>query len=189
MARFIHLLYYFVLTLTVLFVVYLTTILALSPKNDMLKRGFIPCTTEFVNHIATCERGKIFCPLSYIWQDTKCNTRVILEGLGAWLKGKQSTPWSNYLFTPVMPEIADSSDYEGDIAADMRDLEAQSQLAYDKNEGLTEEHGLNLLPEAHISATKHELKKIDIHAEKVLGDITDEVFINEMKEENTQNGK
>lgn len=101
MERFFKLLYYYCLGLFFLFVVYMTTIMFLSPRQDAEKRGFIPCTEELVYGIANCEAGKMSCTLGYLWDDTKCNVSVVLNGLGAWVKGQQATPWANYLFTPV----------------------------------------------------------------------------------------
>ena len=190
MARFFHLLYYYLLALLVLFVAYLTAMLMLSPKQDLQKRGFIPCTEQFVLNVSDCTRGEMICPLKYLWQDTACNTKVIFEGFGAWVKGKQPTPWSNYLFEPELSAEADMAAYNGDIVTDMQDLEAQSQFIERKNQELeaAKNRSLNLREDVLMSTPDEmfddtNVEKTDdvIIEEENNGDISDEAFMEDIK--------
>lgn len=196
MARFFHLLYYYLLGFFVLFVIYMVTMLVLSPKQDLQKRGFIPCTEQFVLNVAECNRGEMVCPLKYLWQDTMCNASVILEGFGSWIKGKQNAPWSNYIFSA---EKYEKMEYNGDVAADMADLEAQSQFTKRKIEELeaAKAHSLNLREDVLLSSPENlfDGEKIEknepVIEEKNTGDISDEAFMEEinMDEEHKENDK
>lgn len=101
MEKFFKLLYYYCLGLFVAFIVYMTIVMYISPRQDAEKRGFIPCTEELVHNLSGCETGKMGCAMGYLWDDMQCNVSVVLSGLGAWVKGQQPTPWANYLFVPV----------------------------------------------------------------------------------------
>lgn len=189
MTRFLHLLYYYILALMVAFVAYITLMLAVSPKVDMQKRGFIPCTEQLVSSVSICKKGSVGCPLKYLWQDMKCNTFVILDGFGAWMRGKQPTPWANYLFEA---ETIYDDDYDGDVVSDMADLEAQSQFIQGKKEELEEakNRGLNLRDDVLMSAPEDVLPndvKADIEQEPAeedveQGDISEEAFMDKFEE-------
>ncbi len=106
-----------------------------SPRQDQLNRGFIPCTKQMMQNIFNCPESKTWCLTKAIIENTRCDTMVILDGFGAWIKGKQKTPWENYLFTPQTSSIQDDEElkkyYEEnpDIAAQMETLARQSQDA------------------------------------------------------------
>lgn len=189
MAKFFHLLYYYLLAVIVIFVAYMTLMLFIAPKVDMQKRGFIPCTEQLVSSVSICKKGSVGCPLKYLWQDMKCNTFVILDGFGAWMRGKQPTPWANYLFEP---ETIYNNDYDGDIVADMADLEAQSQFIQGKKAELEEakNRNLNLRDDVLMSAPEDVLPndvKADIEQEPAeedveQGDISEEAFMEKFEE-------
>ena len=191
MAKFFHLLYYYLLALVVLFMLYMTTMLALAPKIDEQKRGFIPCTEQLVLSVSACNRGEMMCPLKHLWQDMKCNTSVILEGFGAWVRGKQNSPWANYLFKPEI-SVLDGEGYDGDIVADMADLEAQSQFINRKKQELDEakNRSLNLREDVLMSApesvhpndVKEDVEYAPEDEQTEQGDITDEAFMEEIEE-------
>lgn len=139
MERFFKILYYYCLGMLVFFVAYLSVALAISPKNDAQKRGFIPCTQDLVLEVSLCERGKITCPLGALWSDTKCNIHVVFDGLGAWIKARQPTPWANYLFEPLIEEQLDQEDpYQGNVADEMKSLEEQRQFIEMRQKELNE---------------------------------------------------
>ena len=196
MARFFHLLYYYLLCLLVFFVVYMVIMLVLAPKHDLQKRGFIPCTEQFVLNVAECNRGEMVCPLKYLWQDTICNASVILEGFGSWIKGKQSAPWSNYIFSA---EKDGNTEYNGDVAADMADLEAQSQFTERKIEELeaAKKRSLNLREDVLLSSPENLFdgetveQNEPVIEKKNTGDISDEAFMEEINidEEHEENDK
>lgn len=189
MTKFFHLLYYYLLALIVVFMAYMTLMLFIAPKVDMQKRGFIVCTEQLVSDVAVCKKGSVGCPLKYLWQDMECNTFVILDGLGAWVRGKQSTPWANYLFEP---ETIYDDDYDGDIVADMADLEAQSQFIQGKKEELerAKNRGLNLRDDVLMSApedvhpndVKTNIKQEPAEEDVEQGDISEEAFMEKFEE-------
>lgn len=186
MERFWKLLYYYCLGGFVISVVYLTVMLFISPRQDALKRGFIPCTEKLVIDISSCQRGKISCPLMHLWQDMKCNGSVVLGGFGAWVKGEQSTPWENYLFEPkALAEIDEETPYIGNVSSDMGDMEKQRLFIEAKHTELEEiknrqlqlnENVIMSAPETQIpSQDVKAIKKHEPISEKA-GDIKDEVF-------------
>lgn len=85
------------------------TLVIISPKDDLQRRGFISCTDDFVLETSACDGS--MCMISAVINNNFCNVHIIFSGLSSWIKGEQATPWSNYLFTP---EIEDS-EYEDDI--------------------------------------------------------------------------
>ncbi len=187
MDRFFRLLYYYCLFMLIVIVLYLSFALAVSPKKDALKRGFIPCTENFVYSVGECERGQMGCLASKLWTDTKCNLYVIADGLGAWIKGNQSTPWENYFFTPLVEAELDAENpYIGDVEHDFDDLEKQraffeqkeKELEQAKNrkisdvvlQGDSEQDAIN---DAHY--INEEVVDVEEH-----GDINDETVIGEI---------
>lgn len=199
MERFLKLLYYYCLGAFVVCVVYLTIMLFISPRQDALKRGFIPCTEQLVVDISECERGKIVCPLKHLWQDMQCNVKVVFGGFGAWIKGSQKTPWENYLFVPkAVAETDEELPYEGSVIKDMDDLETrrlfiekkQSELEAAKNRQLNlNEEVLISNPEQEILTSEEELVKEVVIKEEAPADISDEAFIEEKWEETSDAGK
>lgn len=154
MERFFKLLYYYLLGLFMAFVVYLCIMLFISPRQDKLQRGFIPCTARLVEQFSLCEQGQIGCVASALWQDTKCNAAVILEGLGAWVRGQQPTPWANYLYEPV----AYNTD-ENTSGWDLSTEEQQHEFTRQKIAELeaAKKRDLKLAPEVLMSAPENTL--------------------------------
>lgn len=73
----------------------------LSPRQDAKSRGFIPCTRQLAEKLLNCpEEHKIRCLFSAIAQNTWCDMKVIGGGFADWAAGKQTAPWSNYIFIP-----------------------------------------------------------------------------------------
>ena len=197
MEKFFKLLYYYCLGAFVLGVIYLSVMLFISPRQDALKRGFIPCTERLVMDITSCEAGKISCPLKYLWQDLKCNTKVVFGGFGAWVKREQKTPWDNYLFTPVaQAEIDEEAPYKGSVLQDMDDLEKTRKFVEEKQAELEaaktrmlelDESVIVSNPEKGIPYT--DAKKADKGEvlQEAKGDISQEVFEESKWEDNVQN--
>ncbi len=75
-----------------------------SPRQDALKRGFIPCTQQLVKEVFACSEHKHWCMSKAIVKNTGCDFKVVFSGVKAWAEGKQSAPWSNYLFEPELPK-------------------------------------------------------------------------------------
>lgn len=188
MEKFFKILYYSGLSFFVFFVAYLSVMLSISPKKDLEKRGFIPCTEKFVLEAGACEKGSIGCTFGCLWRDTKCNAVVIADGFGLWIQGLQSAPWSNYLFEPVVAEKV----YDGNVADEMLDLENKRQENEQNHINAEKDlqHQLNLNTDMLMSDEKNSepdydaITKIDAPD---LGGISDEVFEvkSDKKEEKT----
>lgn len=129
MERFFKIIYYICLFFLIFFTIYLVTVLSVSPKNDAHKRGFIPCTEAFVLHASDCGRGALGCMAVGLGQDIKCNAGVVFSGLDLWIRGKQPTPWANYVFVPVSEAELDSeTPYVGVVAHDVDVLENEHKF-------------------------------------------------------------
>lgn len=195
MERFFKILYYYCLGLLVIFIAYLSIMLFISPKKDALKRGFIPCTEEFVQSMILCEKGQLICPLRYLWQDTKCNISVILDGLGAWARGKQNTPWETYLFEPVIEAEQNSEiPYEGKVIVDMENLEAQREFIEARQKELEDAKNRQLgldrnvlfgIPDNNENLVEENyMQEKENQNEVNEGDISEEFFAEDIKEDN-----
>lgn len=119
-------------------VVYLTVVMYLSPRQDMQERGFIPCTKQLVVALQDCPAGKLGCPFKLLAKDMACNIGVVGTGAVAWVKGKQPTPWANYLFEPQLSEADDAFVAPIKQSKEMDTLKAQSQFVEQKLRELEE---------------------------------------------------
>ena len=105
-----------------------------SPKQDTLKRGFIPCTEKMAAALIDCRKEK-FCLLKEVIANSWCNIRIVGRGINLWLQGRQPTPWANYMFEPetsappekMPPELADFYQKDGDIAKNMLNLKQKNR--------------------------------------------------------------
>ena len=186
MERVFQYLYYIVLCALLGFVIYLTAMLYVSPRQDAQERGFIPCTKELVYELSGCERGKLSCAAKHLWRDMKCNVGVIYAGAKMWAKGEQATPWANYLFEPVLEAKEVQIQYIGNAADDMlntekqnlsiqqkqRELEAAKHRQFNIDEDVITVDPENYMPESAITPQDAE-ENTDIPA----GDIDDEAAI------------
>lgn len=82
----------------------------ISPRQDLQKRGFIPCTEIMAENIISCEENKFTCVLSAVLKNSWCDIKVIGQGISDWAKRKQPYPWSNYIFIPEIPVDDDFDD-------------------------------------------------------------------------------
>lgn len=83
----------------------------LSPRQDLKKRGFIPCTEALAQNILNCPaETKYRCIFGEIMQNSWCDIKVIGKGVRLWVGGKQSALWSNYIFKPETSEAAAAGD-------------------------------------------------------------------------------
>ena len=56
-------------------------LIALSPRQDKLERGFIPCTKNMMQQMLRCPANqKAWCMTKAIAQNTLCDARVISSG-------------------------------------------------------------------------------------------------------------
>ena len=81
-----------------------------SPRYDIQRRGFVPCTEKLAIDIENCGKNNILCILGSIGKDNICNIQVIGHGMSAWLQGEQRTPWANYIFEPELPTQPQTTD-------------------------------------------------------------------------------
>ena len=183
MEKILRLLYYYSLGIFIFFVTYMVTVMFFSPRQDALERGFIPCTKQLISSIADCNRGSISCPMKYLWKDMKCNSIVILDGLGAWVKGEQSTPWESYLFTPVT-EIETDGIAPYEELDDMQELESQRAFIEKKQKELDEAKNrqLNLKDSVLLSNPDIDLENTEEFIEDEIinletGNIDDEAYM------------
>jgi len=89
-----------ILLIILLFAIFFA-IIATSPKQDLQKRGFIPCTEALAENLYNCKNEK-WCAVKAILNNTYCDLKVVAKGIDLWAKGSQPTPWSNYLFSPEL---------------------------------------------------------------------------------------
>lgn len=102
----------------------------ISPRYDIQRRGFVPCTETLADNIETCGQDNIICILGAIGTDNLCNLKVIVWGFKNWMSGEQNTPWSNYIFTPELPpndssaseETEDFQPIDQELIQDMQNL-------------------------------------------------------------------
>lgn len=78
-------------------------LILLAPRQDLQRRGFIPCTETMAGQLIACDR-RIGCVLGTILDNSWCDIKVIGRGAKDWLAGRQTAPWSNYIFKPELPE-------------------------------------------------------------------------------------
>lgn len=98
------------MALVIVFGMGFTVLIALSPREDMQKRGFIPCTEQLADEVSACG-GNLWCTAKAVFNNGRCDAKVILRGFRLWLKGEQPRPWSNYIFIPEI-KPADNALYE-----------------------------------------------------------------------------
>ena len=99
----------------IFFFLILFVLILLSPRQDARRRGFIPCTENMAEELLNCEENKFFCLFKVIVKNSWCDIKVVGRGIGAWISGEQSAPWSNYIFIPELPEAAE---YEEEARAE-----------------------------------------------------------------------
>lgn len=75
----------------------------LAPRQDALRRGFIPCTEAMADKMLSCQEAKTWCMLKAIAANSWCDAKVVGRGFKDWAGGRQPAPWSNYIFIPEMP--------------------------------------------------------------------------------------
>jgi hypothetical protein len=181
--------YVFFLTVIVSFVLYMMTVLIISPKNDLKQRGFIACTRELVLKLGECESGQMGCVFTSFYKDIACNSGVIAKGFTDWLKGMQSTPWANYIFEPEWQEESENP-YLGNPETDMENMafdrefmrQKEQELEDIKNRSLKADETVIISdPETEIEPDGEEKSEPET-VEKTEQDIDDEALIGEIGE-------
>ena len=86
-------------------------LILVSPKQDVQKRGFIPCTEALAQNLLSCpQENKYSCGIKHILGNSWCNIKVIGKGWKDWWQGKQARPWSNYIYEPQISVSTDKND-------------------------------------------------------------------------------
>lgn len=101
-------------------------LIMMSPRQDIHKRGFIPCTEQLVENFTACN-GKTLCMCGTVLQNTHCDFKVIFQGFGNWMDGQQPTPWANYIFEPVLLEEEEMTEDLQEFYDNNPDLDQQMQ--------------------------------------------------------------
>ena len=88
--------HWFGLILSLFMLAYLLVfvLVLLSPRYDVQKRGFIPCTETMAERLIDCDNGA-WCMLKTIVRNGWCDAEVIGGGFRMWLRGEQKTPCLN----------------------------------------------------------------------------------------------
>ena len=123
-----------IISLFVFAFVLVFVLVMISPRQDLQKRGFIPCTEIMAGELLACEDNKAYCMVKAILKNSWCDTKVILSGVKLWSRGEQKTPWANYIFTPDLEEEEETDEgleefYEQtpDVEASMNNLKKLNQ--------------------------------------------------------------
>ncbi len=127
-------------SLVVFFFLCVFALVLAAPHQDEQKRGFVPCTEKMAEELHNCN-GRKMCVLERIVDNTFCNIGVIGEGIKLWATGKQSAPWSNYLFVPDIkrPSATDGVEAEESLAEyyeSSPDIGAEMDELYELNQQL-----------------------------------------------------
>lgn len=133
--RIFKFIYIWSLIFLVCFVLYMMTVLIISPKKDLKNRGFIFCTKQLVADLGECESGQMKCVFGAFYGDIACNCGVIYDGFANWLKGEQSAPWSNYIFEPVWQEESENP-YLSNPEEDMENMALKREFMLQKHQEL-----------------------------------------------------
>lgn len=191
MERVFRLFFDIFLAAFIAFTIYLIAVLSVSPKNDAQNRGFISCTKELVVQASACGRGALWCMAKGIWQDTKCNVKVVASGAKMWILREQPTPWANYLFVPAaVAELDKENPYSGVVADDVQALEEQRLFIEQHQQELEEAKHRELnLNDNVLSAVENAVQDAkyinDAPAENIKpledSDIGDEVFLDNIE--------
>ena len=127
---------------TLLAVMYFV-IIFVSPRYDLKRRGFIPCTEELAQNLASCKENKLICTMGAILKNNLCDLRVIGQGFTDWWNDRQPRPWSNYWFEPELlsdrpgnddPDLAEFYRQHPDLQVEMNELKRLEQEQYQNDQ-------------------------------------------------------
>lgn len=187
--------YYIVLTCIVGSAIYLTAVLIISPKNDLKNRGFIACTKKLVLNLSECKSGEIKCVFKSFFGDTVCNMNVVFDGFSAWIKGKQSTPWENYIFEPKWQEESENP-YLSNPQEDMENMRLEREFILQKQQELENIKNKNKKSDVIIfdpeNDVEDEIIEEEFVDEKVSDEnqnISEEAFVEKIENDNTKGQK
>lgn len=103
-----------------------------APRQDLHDRGFIKCTKAMMSELASCpQESRTGCIFKGVIENNICDFQIIFDGVGKWINGEQPRPWSNYLFEPDLPLIAQETQRQEDLEEFYRqnpDIKNQMEL-------------------------------------------------------------
>ena len=133
--------HWFGILISVFMAYFLTVIIlvVISPKEDAKNRGFIPCSDTQMQNIKNCKKNRITCIICSSLQGNLCYMKVVNKGMVDFLLGRQTFPWSNYLFSPE-PEPAEYQDEEvqkilqehPELIKSMEDIKEKNRILMEK---------------------------------------------------------
>jgi hypothetical protein len=105
------------------------TLVSMAPHNDGEMRGFTPCTYQMLDDLGKDGKPDFKTLLKGVSAGYGCYLSVIGQGVKLYVEGKQQTPWANYLFQPVAPDLDDT-----EVEAFSQDLLEANLLDKDSEE-------------------------------------------------------
>ena len=195
--RFFKYVYIWSLIVLVSYVLYMMTVLIISPKNDLKNRGFVCCTKQLAFNLGKCESGQMMCVFKAFYKDVACNSGVIYEGLADWIKGEQNTPWANYIFEPEWQEESENP-YLSNPKEDMENMALDREFMLQKHQELENIKNRNLKADENVIISDPEAENVSEPTENVTQEefidekeqnIEDEALIGEISEGDKEKGK
>jgi len=94
-----------VLSLIVIVIIYMITVVSISPKYEGKDKGFVACSTGFLNCLGEYVEGssyqKVVGAVECSVKNISCDVNIIKKGFALWHNGKKNTPWELYLQSDV----------------------------------------------------------------------------------------
>ncbi|MDR1693997.1 MAG: hypothetical protein LBR70_02230 [Lactobacillaceae bacterium] len=143
-----------IVSIVVFVYIFLFIIVLTSPRQDLQKRGFIPCTEQFIADAESCKGS--WCMFKAVGKNSLCDFGVVGDGFAGWIKGEQSTPWNGYIFEPEIEvmddELRDFYDSNPNIYKDLEKLrelnqELQNEIDIEDEADFSEDADIELVEE------------------------------------------
>lgn len=172
-----------IVSLIVLSYILLFLIILASPKVDIKKRGFIPCTEAFIEQANTC--GGSWCMLKMVTANSFCDFKVVGNGFINWVKGEQPRPWSNYLFEPEMDDMDEGlQEFYEENPNLIYDLDKLKKLNKELTSRLNKDYGIEgPLEESFDETIKEEVEQDHLDKEVLDNSNIDEEVNEELESE------
>ena len=124
----------FLLGLGVLVFLLFSVVVAMAPHNDAKGRGFTKCTSQMAMELQQTGKLSVTGAVKMVNKGYWCYALVMGEGVKLFIKGEQSTPWSNYLFkeeSPIYQDDEGEGFSEDLLKANLLDEEDDSKNLWD----------------------------------------------------------
>jgi len=103
----------FLLGLCVVLFLLFSVVVGIAPHNDARGRGFTKCTSEMAFVLQQTDKLSVMRAAKMVGEGYWCYALVMKEGIELFVKGKQKTPWSNYLFDEERFDAKEGDEGEG----------------------------------------------------------------------------